>query len=258
MPNSNVKSQPVRQAQGKLSKVKSSTQKVKTVERVGSSVKKPAKTIEKKTNLSVPVYGLTGERKGSITLPESVFGGKINTKLMAQAVRVYQVNQRQGTASTKSRGEINLTKAKWYRQKGTGRARHGAQSAPIFVGGGVAFGPRPRKFELKMSKQMRRKALASSLAQVLAEDKLKVVELNGSTGKTQQIYKMFKKMNIVTNRGKDNILFIPQMSEAKRAATNIEGVEIFNATGINTYAVLHSKNIVIEKQAIKDLEVLFS
>ena len=232
-----------------VKKLKTATQKLKPSRVVSSSVKK--------TGLSVPVFGLDGVKKGTISLPEIVFAGKINPELMAQAVRVYQVNQRQGTASTKTRGEVQGSTRKIYRQKGTGRARHGGITAPIFVGGGIAFGPRPRTFELKMSKQMRRKALISALTLRLSEDKVKIVDASGASGKTSEIYKMFQKMSVLNSKGYGKVLFIPQVNEAKRAAKNIEGVEVFKATAINTYAVLNSGNVVIEKQAIRDLENLF-
>ena len=89
----------------------------------------------------------------SITLPKEIFDAKINNPLMAQAVRVYLANQRRGTLKTKSRGEVAISTRKIYRQKGTGRARHGAASAPIFVGGGIAFGPKPRDFSLKLKSE---------------------------------------------------------------------------------------------------------
>lgn len=238
------------------SKIKTEIKNPKVVKALkkSSDVKK---TAEKKVGLSVAVYGLDGAKKGTIALPESVFGGKINNELMAQAIRVYQVNQRQGTASTKTRGEVQGSTRKIYRQKGTGRARHGGITAPIFVGGGIAFGPRPRTFELKLSKQMRRKALISALALRLSEDKVKIVDASSASGKTAEIYKMFQKMSVLNSKGNGKVLFIPQIDQAKRAAKNIEGVEVFKATAINTYAVLNSGNIVIEKQAIQDLEKLF-
>src|SRR5258708_681779 len=88
------------------------------------------------TNLSIPVYSLAGKQSGEMTLPKEIFGSNINKPLLAQAVRVYTTNQKNLLASTKTRGEIKASKAKIYRQKGTGKARHGAISAPIFVGGG--------------------------------------------------------------------------------------------------------------------------
>src|SRR3989344_8061779 len=123
---------------------------VSVVARKVSSTKPVRKTAVRSSvsrgSLNAPMYDVKGAKNGVYVLPKEVFGAKINQPLMAQAVRVYLANQRQGNAHTKSRGEITLTTAKWYRQKGTGRARHGAKSAPIFVGGGVAHGPKNKDY----------------------------------------------------------------------------------------------------------------
>src|SRR3990167_3959461 len=111
-------------------KVQSSKLKVKS-----SESQKAAKVVSKASKFSVPVYSLTGKKKGTVELPKEIFGAAISDKLMAQAARVYLVNQRQGTASTKTRGEVRGSTRKIYRQKGTGRARHGSITAPIFRGG---------------------------------------------------------------------------------------------------------------------------
>ncbi|RMF35123.1 MAG: 50S ribosomal protein L4, partial [Chloroflexi bacterium] len=92
--------------------------------------------------LRVPVYSMEGAVVGEVELPPKIFQAPINTALMHQALVRQLANARQGTHKTKSRGEVNRTKAKWYRQKGTGRARHGSRNAPIFVGGGIAHGPK--------------------------------------------------------------------------------------------------------------------
>ncbi len=215
------------------------------------------KSLVRESKFSVPIYGLAGIKKGMVTLPKEVFGGKVNDKLMAQAVRVYLTNQRQGTASTKTRGEVRGSTRKIYRQKGTGRARHGAITAPIFVGGGIAFGPRPRKFELKMSKQMRRKALLSALSQKLSEDKVRLVDLNGASGKTKEMYKMLKALELINKEGEGKVLFIASAAEAKRGSRNIESVEISPTASLNTYTVLNNNHLVFAKEAIDDLAKLF-
>ena len=127
-------------------------------------------------SLKVTVVGIDGASKGSMTLPEAVFGAKPNKALIAQAVRVYLANQRQGNAATKTRGEVIGTTKKIYRQKGTGRARHGAAKAPIFVGGGVAHGPHPHDFSMEFPKKMKQKALISALSEKTQAGSIKVVE----------------------------------------------------------------------------------
>lgn len=241
----------------KTENLKLKTQVRKSPVRVGSAVKKTVKPAVKTAGLNVPVYALSGEKKGTISLPKEIFGIKVNNTLMAQAVRVYLVNQRQGTASTKTRGEVRASTRKIYRQKGTGRARHGAITAPIFVGGGIAFGPRPRNFELKMSKQMRRKALLSALSQKFSEDRIRIVDVAGSTGKTREIYGMLRKLDLVNKKDEGKVLFVASGDLAKRAAGNIGAVEVYPAASINTYTVLNNKHLVFEKEAIGALESLF-
>ena len=125
----------------KVSKQKEVSEKLEIAAVVSE---KPAD--KKYVTVSVDVVGIDGKVTGKISLPGEIFGEKLNKALLAQVVRVYLANQRQGTASTKTRGEVEGSTAKIYRQKGTGRARHGSKRAPIFVKGGVVFGPKPRRF----------------------------------------------------------------------------------------------------------------
>jgi large subunit ribosomal protein L4 len=114
--------------------------------------------------MKVPVYSMAGQEVSSVDLPAAVFEAKINRDLMHQAVVRQMANARQGTHKAKGRSEVNRSTAKIYRQKGTGRARHGSRRAPIFVGGGVAHGPQPRDYSKKMPRKMRRAALRSALS----------------------------------------------------------------------------------------------
>jgi len=111
----------------------------------------------KKDGLSAPVVSIDGKKKGTVSVSEAMFNTHAADQLVAQAVRVYQANQRQGGAKTKTRGEVTGSGRKIWRQKGTGRARHGHRYAPIFVGGGVSHGPRTRDFSRRLSKAMRKR-----------------------------------------------------------------------------------------------------
>lgn len=230
----------------------------KEVKAVKAPVIRKVATAVKTTGLNLAVYALDGHKKGTVELSKEVFGVTPNTKLMAQAVRVYLVNQRQGTASTKTRGEVELTNAKWYRQKGTGRARHGAKSAPIFVGGGTAHGPHPRPFELKMSKQMRKKALFSALSSKLGKEVVYAVDATGASGKTKEVFGLFEKLSLIAGNKKANkVLFVASDANVVRAAKNISGAIIIPAQSLNTYEVLNSNYIVFEKGAIDILGKVF-
>jgi large subunit ribosomal protein L4 len=126
--------------------------------------------------MEVPVHNMAGQQVGTIDLPADIFEVEVNVGLMHQAYVRQMANARLGTHKTQTRGEVSLTKAKWYRQKGTGRARHGARSAPIFVGGGVAHGPKPRSYNQSMPRKMRRQALRSALSALAADGQIVVVD----------------------------------------------------------------------------------
>ncbi len=225
-------------------KVKSEKLKVK-------SRKSKAKIIAPRSSgLTVPVYSLIGRASGSLSLPKEIFGQEVNQKLLAQAVRVYMTNQKFHTASTKTRGEVRGSTAKVWRQKGTGRARHGSIRAPIFVGGGIVFGPKPRKVQLGLPKKMKKKALVYALS-AKAKDK-EIVGLSGlekATGKTKQIASLAKKLKIksaliVTSEKLDNVV---------RAARNIPGVDVLPANLINAYEVLKHQILLVTKDAVGKL-----
>jgi large subunit ribosomal protein L4 len=231
----------------------------KTTVSKSSSVKTVSKTeavksVSKPAGLNVPVYSLKGVKKGTVNLPKEIFGTKVNKTLLAQALRVYLVNQRQGTASSKTRGEVIGSTRKIYRQKGTGRARHGAIKAPIFVGGGIAHGPRPRNFELKLSKQMKKKALFSALSSKAGANQVAIVDVASASGKTKEISGMLKSID----PEKKKILFVADpKSNAVRGARNIEGVKVNNLESLNVYEVLDSNSLVITRESLDKFAEFF-
>jgi large subunit ribosomal protein L4 len=144
--------------------------------------------------MEVPVRNMAGDQVGTVSFPD-IFEVEVNVGLMHQAYVRQMANARLGTHETKTRGEVNRTKAKWYRQKGTGRARHGARSAPIFVGGGVAHGPHPRDYSQKMPRKMRRQALRSALSALAADNQIVVVDkLEIETPKTKVMQDALQKL----------------------------------------------------------------
>ncbi|MCY4464622.1 MAG: 50S ribosomal protein L4 [Chloroflexi bacterium] len=126
--------------------------------------------------MQFPVLNSDGQEVSQVELPPDVFEAKINVGLMHQAFVRQMANARQGTHNTRSRGQIRATGGKWYRQKGTGRARHGAQSAPIFVGGGLAHGPKPRDYTKKMPRKMRQGAIRSTLSALVRDEQLVLLD----------------------------------------------------------------------------------
>ena len=145
--------------------------------------------------MEFPVVDISGKQVSKIELPADIFEAKINVGLMHQAYVRQMANGRQGTHDSLRRGEVRMTKAKWYRQKGTGRARHGARSAPIFVGGGTAHGPHPRDYSKDMPKKMRQGAIRSALSALVRDQQLVVVDkLQLDTPKTKEIRKMLSEL----------------------------------------------------------------
>jgi large subunit ribosomal protein L4 len=126
--------------------------------------------------MKVPVHNQAGKEVSKLELPAEIFEAKINVGLMHQYVVMQQANARLGTHKAKRRGEVNRTHAKWYRQKGTGRARHGSRNAPIFVGGGRAHGPLPHKYTKHMPQKMRHAAIKSALSALARDGQLVFVD----------------------------------------------------------------------------------
>ncbi len=212
---------------------------------------------DKKDNTSMKIseYDVTGKVTGNISLPESVFGAKINKPLLAQAVRVYLANQRSGTASTKSRGEVDLTTAKWYRQKGTGRARHGAKSAPIFVKGGVAHGPKPHDFGLDLPKKMRLAALLSALSSKHVDGNVMVInDLAAITPKTKHVVSLLKTLGVADKKMKVVFVIGEKSENIIRASRNVDGVTYLSVSQLSAYPVLEAKKLIFAKDTIAILE----
>ena len=211
-------------------------------------------TIKRSTGLSVPVYSLTGRAAGSLTLPKEIFGVKVNKSLLSQAIRVYTTNQKNFLAKTKTRGEVEGSTAKIWRQKGTGRARHGGIRAPIFVGGGIVFGPKVRKVRLELPKGMKKVALISALSAKM-EDKgvLGLSGLDKATGKTKEMFKLLTKIN-GDKKVKSTLIVVSGKSDnVVRAVKNISGVNILSSNMINAYEVLRHEMLLITKDAVETL-----
>lgn len=237
-----VKAVAKKAAAPKPAAVKETAQKKTVQEKVASVVH----------GLVATVVDTDGKASGKLTLPESLFGEKINKQLMAQAVRVYLANQREGGANTKTRGEVEGSTRKIYRQKGTGRARHGSIRAHIFVGGGVAFGPVSHEFSRTMPVKMKRLALASALTSQYKEGNIVIV--NGLETKAPKTKDMAKALASVSDLSSTLLVLADHAELVVRAARNIEGVTLQPAHNLTTYDVLSHKKIVFMKDAVSGLE----
>lgn len=200
----------------------------------------------------VDVYDVNGQVVGEEELSDEIFGAPVNHALMHQAVRVYLANRRAGTASTRTRGEVRGGGRKPWRQKGTGRARHGSIRSPLWRGGGVIFGPKPRSHRLLMPKKARRQALRSALSAKLRDGELTVVDaFQLPELKTKAVAAVVQQLG----GGRKPLLVIPEPDQGlRRAARNIPGVRTVVAACLNTYEVLDSSRLLITRDAVKKVE----
>ena len=219
-------------------------------------MKTPAKKpTAKKGRLIVDVLDINGGKKGTVVLSKEVFGAPINTNLLAQAVRVHRMNTMQGTSKAKTRGEVEGSGVKIYKQKGTGRARHGDRYAPIFVGGGIAFGPRQRIIERTLSKTMKKKALISAFSLKIKEKTTMVVEgIDAIEAKTASLVTMFKNLTTYVKHGKLSAKVLLVTGKTMPAITlggrNIQKLSFVEAKNVSTYTVLDCKQLILDKDAI--------
>ena len=211
------------------------------------------------TRLSAEVFDLSGKVVESMSLPFEVFGAKVNKVLLAQAVRIYLANQRTRTSATKTRGEVAGSTRKIYRQKGTGRARHGGIRAPIFVKGGTAHGPKSRDLSLSMPQKMRKVALSSALSARLGEGDIKVISgLIDLKPKTKIIAETL--LSILGDTKRENILIVTSsdLENVSRAMRNLKGISYTAAVRLNPYEVVSSRKIILMKEAVEALSKRFA
>lgn len=201
-----------------------------------------------------------GEKNESeITLPEKIFGVTASDKLLAQYVRVYLNNLKPGTALTKTRHFVIGSTRKIYKQKGTGRARHGDIKAPIFVGGGTAHGPINLKRPLFLPKKMRRKALFYSLSLKAKEKKIWVLANSyvNKISKTEDAVGMLKKVFSDKKDKRKGVFILPHNDNSKKYFRNIEDLDIKEGCDLNAYLVLKNQKLIFTESSIKELEKIF-
>lgn len=212
-------------------------------------IRKPAVKKEVAGKLSLPVFNLKGEKVGRISLPQEIFGVKVNMPLLSQAVRVYQANGRQGNSSTKTRGLIRGGGRKPWKQKGTGRARQGSIRSPQWRGGGIVFGPKPRDYSLNLPAKMRKAALRSALTSRV-EDIVVVNEFKLTKPKTKQVREALDRLNMT---GKTLVVLPEHDPSVAQASRNMPAVRLIRASGLNALDVLSAKKLLFAKDAVKKL-----
>ncbi|MBK1696544.1 50S ribosomal protein L4 [Rhodovibrio salinarum] len=202
--------------------------------------------------MKCPVTTLDNKQAGEIELSDSVFAQPVRKDILARVVNWQLAKRRVGSASTQTRGEVTTSKTKIYRQKGTGRARHGSRNANIFRGGGVAHGPRPRDFAHDLPKKVRRLGLKTALSAKAAEGKLVVLEqATAESPRTKELQKKLDSMGVA------NALVIggAQLDQNfSLAARNIVGIDVLPQVGANVHDILRHDTLVLTKEAVQALE----
>lgn len=192
------------------------------------------------------IYSAKGIKKGSYSLPQ-IFGEKENLPLLAQAVRVYEDRKHLGLAKAKTRAEVERTKKKVYPQKGTGGARHGAKSAPIFVGGGVAHGPKGVKRTLTLPSKMKKKALAVALSLKAKEGEVVLVDGVSGFKKTSDVQNLLHKVGKEKKISKFTFVLSEENRPIARVIENIEGAQVLPFKSLNVYSAFYGGILVFDK-----------
>ena len=205
---------------------------------------------------TIKVLNMAGAEVGAMELSEKVFGAEVNTAILHSAVRMYLSNQRQGTQSTLTRTEVSGGGRKPWRQKGSGRARQGSTRAPQWTHGGVALGPKPRTYKVKMNKKIKRLAMFSALSSKVAGSEMVVIDaISAAEYKTAAMAKMLA----VVGAGKKALVVLPEV-DAKVIASlrNIEGVKVCQYNSINVYDILNANTLVCAKAAVEKIEEVYA
>jgi len=213
-------------------------------------------------SLKIKVYNQQAEAAGEMELNSKVFGVKVNQALVHQAVVTQMANERKVIAHTKDRGEVRGGGRKPWKQKGTGRARHGSSRSPIWIGGGITFGPRnERNFKMRINQKMKQKAILMALSDKVLSgclavlDKLEISEFktkkfNGIIGKLED-----KEIIKLAGKPRSLLLIVDKADDKiKYSARNLAGLELINLDNINLVDLLRYRNLILTKAAAEKLE----
>lgn len=202
--------------------------------------------------MQVSIKNVAGETIGDIELNDDIFAIEPNKSVMHQALVRQLANARQGTHSTKTRGQIRGRSGKWYRQKGTGRARHGNRKAPIFVGGGVAHGPHPRSYRKNMPRKMRRLALRSALsAKASAEQIIVLDDLDFDMPKTKLMIETLENLEV---NGSVVVLMPERNENVERSMKNLKGAKCLRCNYLNIRDLLGYDYVLIPQASLSVIE----
>lgn len=209
--------------------------------------------------MKTQIYNIKAEKVGETTLPKEIFDKDVSNQLIAQAIRVYLANQRSSYAKAKTRSEVNATRKKVWRQKGTGNARHGNRTAPIFVGGGVALGPDGlQNYSLKLNKKMRRLAINGLMTKFAKENKIILIDkFKGLTPKTKEGIKLITGLKaankVLSESQKIGIITTERLTNVRRAFGNLSKISLLSLKSLNIYDLSNQNFLVLSQKSIKKL-----
>ena len=202
------------------------------------------------------VYNMAGEKVGEYELSESVFGIEPNTAVLHASVKNYLANQRQGTQSALTKGEVSYSTRKPWRQKGTGRARAGYTGSPVWTHGGVAFAPKPRDYRYSLNKKTRRLALKSALSAKAADNEILVIDgLKVEDIKTKAFAAFIEKLGV---QGKALVVTENVDEMVVKSARNLAGVATTTATVLSPYMILTNGKMIVDKAALAKIEEVYA
>ncbi|KAB3535473.1 50S ribosomal protein L4 [Alkaliphilus pronyensis] len=204
----------------------------------------------------VAVYNVSGQQVGEMELNDNVFGVEVNQHVLYEVVKNQLANKRQGTQSAKTRSEVRGGGRKPWRQKGTGRARHGTIRSPLWTGGGVVFAPKPRDYRYTLPKKVRRLAMKSALSSKVNNNEVIVLdELNLTVPKTKDMVNILSNLNVE----KKALIVMGEKNEAViRSANNIPGVQTTLINTLNVYDILKYDMFIITKDAVQKVEEVYA
>ncbi len=205
----------------------------------------------------VSKYDINGKEIGEYELNDKVFAEEINEHVVHEVVTAQLAAKRRGTASTKTRSEVRGGGRKPWRQKGTGRARHGTIRSPLWVGGGITFGPKPRSYKKNVTKKMKRLALRSILTDKVNLDELKIVDnLDYDSPKTKQVVELLKDFDLEDK--KVLIVLAEKNDNVYLSARNIPNVDTMVLDAMNSYQLLNNDCLLVEEEAASKIEEVLS
>jgi large subunit ribosomal protein L4 len=202
-------------------------------------------------------YDINGNQIGDIDLSDAIFNEKINENVIYQVVSAQLASIRKGNASTKTRGEVSGGGRKPWRQKGTGRARHGSIRSPLWVGGGIIFGPKPRSYQKKVPRKLKRIALKSIFSDKINGDNIKIIDkMEFNQPKTKNMVELLKNLQL---EDKKVLIILPEKNEnIYLSARNISSVKTLLVDALNAYDLLNNDYILMSEEAVQKVEEVLS